>query len=292
MSTTGSYFFRVNGDQTKVPLIWDPTATIRDSSYGPGYPQTVGDYRLAAVQKYGEPFRFPPAYAEPQYPAKYSLFQGMKSQPALNGFANKNGVHNGMILAPFNTNWADTYPCASEDTLVFYNDNTNHTTDLLPHSNFASVGSLGEIAGKQSKGMYFIDSLSEGDIVNITAGILAVTRILTSEKSELNSKCMDGMYVHVCQKKSGVFPDMTSTSSYFNLTQLRQTSIRTLLEKDMDGGFTWRWQYAFLSGQFVFDDSVTTWPQVCVFMPVARIRNDYYSQSWETYIRSSYLCVQ
>lgn len=292
MSATGSYFFQVNGDQTKVPLIWDPTATIRDSSYGPGYPQTVGDYRLAAVQKYGEPFRFPPAYAEPQYPAKYSLFQGMKGQPALNGFANKNGVHNGMILAPFRTTWSGAYPCASEETLIAYNDNTNHTTDLLPHSNSAAVGTLGDIAEFQSKGMYFIDSLSEGDVVSITAGILAVTRIPTSQKSELDSKCMDGMVVHVCQKKSGVFPHMTDTSSYFNLTQIQHNSIRTLFEEDRGDGFTWRWQYAFLSGQFDFNDSVVTWPQVCVFMPVARIRNDYYSQSWETYIRSSYLCVQ
>ena len=292
MSTTGSYFFQVNGDQTKVPLIWDPTATIRDSSYGPGYPQTVGDYRLATVQKYGEPFRFPPAYMEPQYPAKFVLFQGMKGQPALNGFVNKNGVFNGMILAPFVTTWSNAYPCASEDTVLFYNDNTNHTTDSLPHSNVSSVGSLGEVAGTQSKGMYFIDGLSEGDTISITAGILAVTRILTSEKSELDTRCMDGMYVHVCQRKSGVFPDMTDASTYFKLTQLQQTSIRTLFEEDRDGGFTWRWQYAFLSGQFVFDELTATWPQVCVFMPVARIRNDYLSQTWETYIRSSYLCVQ
>lgn len=292
MSTTGSYFFQVNGDQTKVPLIWDSTATIRDSSYGPGYPQTVGDYRLAAVQKYGEPFRFPPAYAEPQYPAKFVLFQGMKSQSALNGFANKNGVHNGMIIADFGGNWSGSYPCASEETVLFYPDNENHTTDLLPHSNFSSVGSIGEIAGKQSKGMFFIDSLSEGDIVHITAGVLAVTRILTSEKSELNSKCMDGMYVFVCQKKPGVIVDVRDGSTFLNLIQLQQTSIRTLLEEDREGGFTWRWQYAFLSGQFVFDDSTTTWPQVCVFMPIARIRNDYFSQTWETYIRSSYLCVQ
>lgn len=292
MSATGSYFFQVNGDQTKVPLIWDSTATIRDSSYGPGYPQTVGDYRLAAVQKYGEPFRFPPAYGEPQYPAKYVLFQGMKGLSALNGFANKNGVHNGMILAPFRTTWGGVYPCASAETVLFYPDNENHTTDILPHSNFSSVGSLGEIVGIQSKAMFFIDSLSEGAIVNITAGILAVTRILTSEKRELDSKCMDGMYVHVCQKKPGVGVNMTDFSTYVNLTQIRQTSIRTILEEDREGGFTWRWQYAFLSGQFIFDDSVSTWPQVCVFMPIARIRNDYISQNWETYIRSSYLCVQ
>lgn len=292
MSLNGSYFFRVNGDQTKVPLIFDPTATIRDSSYGPGYPQTVGDYRLAAVQKYGEPFRFPPAYAEPQYPAKFVLFQGMKSNPALNGFANKNGVHNGMIIAPFNTNWADVYPCASKETLLYYNDNTNHTTDLLPHSNFSSVGGMGEIDGIQSKAMYFIDGLSEGDVISITAGILAVTRIATSEKNQLNSRCMDGMYVHVCQKKPDGIVHMTDLDSYTNLHQIKQDWIRTILEEDRADGFTWRWQYAFLTGQFEFNDQAVTWPQVCVFMPIARIRKDYISQTWETYIRSSYLCVQ